>query len=48
MSKRTRRRGDAMPEAERLGVYYRQNGMWRLTQRQAKRLKKKANAGRAS
>ena len=47
MSKRTRRPGDAMPEAERLGVYYRQNGVWRLTSRQAKRLNKKARAGRA-
>lgn len=38
----------AMDYARRIGIYYRQNGVWRLTPRQRRRLEHKANAGRSA
>lgn len=42
------RNGEAMSYARRIGIYYRQNGVWRLTPAQSRRLRKKANSGRGA
>lgn len=49
MSTRSGKKPDeAMSNAERIGVYYRQNGVWRLTPVQRRRVRHKANSGRAA